>query len=95
MLRTWLVNLNGRLGWGVKAACKKRSVTTFRPCLEGLEDRWCPTEFFQWKAMSAGVWSNIGNWNESHDDITWFPAVVPPGTQSSDVVQFDGTGTGT
>jgi hypothetical protein len=61
-----------------------------------LEERWCPaSEYFQWKSTAAGVWSNIGNWNESHDDINWFPAVIPPGSQPTDVAQFDGTGTGT
>jgi hypothetical protein len=97
MLRTWLANLNRRLRRGrVKAASKKSSSPAFHPRVEALEERWCPaSEYFQWKSMAAGVWSNIGNWNESHDDITWFPAVVPPGSQPTDVAQFDGTGTGT
>jgi hypothetical protein len=63
----------------------------FRPSLEGLETRWCPSTY-HWSAAAAGNWNTAGDWqvwnpNTSHWDNT---GLTPT---NSDIAQFDGTST--
>jgi len=98
MSRTWLVNVHSCLLKGaVNAASRTRAARTFRPRVEGLEERWCPAvTYFQWKAAASGNWSVNANWNQSFDDVNWIPASRFPNISgvNGDIAQFDGTGTG-
>jgi hypothetical protein len=78
----WFAVLLWAAEWRSKAG--RQRVFGFRPCVEGLEERWCPSVVNDhWKATQDNNWSNPYNWS-----LGFYPSVTDP-NNNNDVAVFD------